>query len=293
MSPQALAALLGPPPELSYALAVLASITYGAADFLGGLATKRSSMVSVVVFSQLSGLILMLLSLPFLPPSSPTAIDFAWGAAGGLTGGIGVALLYRGLAVGVMSVVAPVTAVCAVIIPLTAGAAFGERLTGLAVLGVLLAVVAIVLVSQTGETKEGRRATTGLPMAIGAGIAIGIFLVFLERAAPSSGIWPLIAARVISVAFFTLVGLSAREAVVPRRESMPIVIGCGVLDMAANILYLLAVRRGLLSIVATLTSLYPASTLLLAWIVLRERLRLVQQAGVACAALAIVLIMWD
>ena len=120
--------------ELSYALAVLSSMTYGAADFLGGLATKRSTMFSVVIFSQLSGLILVLISVSFLPSSLPTAIDFAWGVASGLAGGIGVALLYPGLAIGVMSVVAPVTAVCAVIIPLVVGLALGERPTGLAIL---------------------------------------------------------------------------------------------------------------------------------------------------------------
>jgi drug/metabolite transporter (DMT)-like permease len=276
--------------ELSYALAVLSSITYGAADFLGGLATKRSTMFSVVVFSQLSGLILVLISVPFLPSSLPTAIDFAWGAASGLAGGIGVALLYRGLAIGVMSVVAPVTAVCAVIIPLVVGLALGERPTGLAILGVLLAIVAIVLVSQTGHIEERKRATAGVPIAIASGVAIGIFLVFLERTGPSAGLWPLIAARVVSVTFFTMAGLMSREKLMPRHESMPIVIGCGVLDILANILYLLAVRRGLLSIVATLTSLYPASTIILARIVLRERLRLLQQAGVACAAVAIMLI---
>ncbi len=276
--------------ELSYALAVLSSITYGAADFLGGLATKRSTTFSVVVFSQLSGLILVLVSLPFLPPSSPTASDFAWGAASGLAGGIGVALLYRGLAIGVMSVVAPVTAVCAVIIPLAVGAVLGERPTGLALIGVLLALLAIVLVSQTGHIEGGKRATTGVGIAIASGIAIGFFLVFLQRTGPSAGLWPLVAARVVSVAFFTLAGLVMRERLLPRRESMAIVISGGALDMLANILYLLAVRQGLLSIVATLTSLYPASTIILARIILGERLRWLQQAGVACAVVAIMLI---
>jgi drug/metabolite transporter (DMT)-like permease len=274
--------------EISYALAVLSSITYGAADFLGGLAAKRSTTFSVVVVSQLAGLILMLFSLPFLPPASPTAIDIAWGVASGLAGGIGVALLYRGLAIGVMSVVAPVTAVCAVIIPLVAGLVLGERPTALALVGVLLAIMAIVLVSQSGHIEEGNRATTGLGIAIASGFAIGIFLVFLQRTGPSAGLWPLITARCVS--FFTAAGLISRETLIPWRKSMPIIIGGGALDMVANILYLLAVRQGLLSIVATLTSLYPASTIILAQVVLRERLRPLQQGGVACAVLAIVLI---
>jgi drug/metabolite transporter (DMT)-like permease len=276
--------------ELSYALAVLSSITYGAADFLGGLATKRSTMYSVVVFSQLAGLILLLIALPFLPASAPAGRDLAWGAASGLAGGIGVALLYRGLAIGVMSVVAPVTAVSAVIIPLFVGMVLGERPTTLAFLGVILAVVAIILVSQSGQIEEGKRPMTGVGIAVLSGIAIGIFLVCLERTGPSAGLWPLIVARVVSVTFFTIAGIMVRQRLMPRRESMPIVIGGGALDMLANVLYLLAVRQGLLSIVATLTSLYPASTIVLARIVLRERLRLIQQAGVACAALAIVLI---
>jgi drug/metabolite transporter (DMT)-like permease len=273
------------------ALAVLASISYGAADFLGGLATKRGSTVfSVVVCSQSIGLLLVLLALPFLPPASPTATDLAWGAASGLAGGIGLALLYRGLAVGVMSVVAPVTAVCAVIIPVVVGLVLGERPTGLAVVGILLAVAAIVLISQSGELEDGRRATTGLATAVASGIAIGIFLVCLERTGPAAGLWPLVPARVVSVSLFAVAGLLARQSLLPRRESWPIVVGGGALDMVANILYLIAVRQGPLSIVATLTSLYPASTILLARIVLHERLRLVQQTGVACAVLAIVLI---
>jgi len=276
---------------LSNALAVLASIAYAAADFLGGLATKRGSTVfAAVVCSQATGLLLILLALPFLPPASPTAADLAWGAASGLAGGIGLALLYRGLAIGVMSVVAPVTAVCAVIIPVAVGVAFGERPTGAAAAGVALAVIAIILISQSGEGESGKRATTGVTTAIASGIAIGIFLVCLERTGPSAGLWPLVPARVASVSFFGVAGLLARQKLLPRRESWPIVAGGGALDMVANILYLLAVRQGPLSIVATLTSLYPASTILLARIVLSERLRIVQQAGVACAVLAIVLI---
>jgi drug/metabolite transporter (DMT)-like permease len=273
------------------ALAVLASIAYGAADFLGGLATKRGSTVfSAVVWSQAAGLVLVLLALPFLPPASPTAADLAWGAATGLAGGIGLAFLYRGLAVGVMSVVAPVTAVCAVIIPVAVGVALGERPALRAAAGVALALVSIVLISQSGQVEEGKRAGTGVPIAIASGIAIGIFLVCLQRTGRSAGLWPLVPARIVSVSFIAAAGLLAREKLLPRRESWPIIVGGGALDMAANVFYLIAVRQGPLAIVATLTSLYPAGTILLARIVLGERLRLIQQAGVACAVLAIVLI---
>lgn len=275
---------------LGQGLAVLSSIAYGAADFLGGLATRRSTLFQVLVLSQAAGLVMVLLSLPFLPPASPVAPDFAWGGASGLAGGIGLALLYRGLAIGVMSVVAPVTAVCAVILPVVAGVALGERPTGLAVLGILMAIVAIVLIGRSGPVEPGRRPATGLAIAIASGILLGLFMVCLQRSGPSAGLWPLVAARAVSVSCFTLAGLAARARLVPRRDVMPIVIGGGALDMAANVLYLLAVRHGPLSIVATLTSLYPASTLLLARFVLGERLRLLQRAGVVCAAAAILLI---
>jgi drug/metabolite transporter (DMT)-like permease len=272
-------------------LAVLSSLAYGAADFLGGLATKRGSTVfAAVVWSQATGLVFVLLALPFFPRASPTTADLAWGAATGLAGGVGLAFLYRGLAVGVMSVVAPVTAVCAVIIPVGAGVAMGERPARVAIAGVALALVSIVLISQSGRVEEGKDARTGVPIAIASGIAIGIFLVCLERTGPTAGLWPLVPARIVSVSFIAIAGLIAREALLPRRESWPIIASGGALDMVANIFYLLAVRQGPLSIVATLTSLYPAGTILLARVVLRERLRLIQQAGVACAVLAIVLI---
>src|ERR1043166_9542374 len=142
-----------------------------------------------------------------LPRAAPTARDFAWGAASGLAGGVGVALLYRGLAIGVMSVVAPVTAVCSVVIPLVVGLAQGERPAGQAIAGVLLAIAAIVLVSQSDHAEPGKRATTGLAIAIASGICIGVFLVLLQRTGPSAGLWPLAAARVVSVCCFIVVAM--------------------------------------------------------------------------------------
>jgi drug/metabolite transporter (DMT)-like permease len=168
--------------------------------------------------------------------------------------------------------------------------ALGERPALRAAAGVALALVSIVLISQSGQVEEGKRAGTGVPIAIASGIAIGIFLVCLQRTGRSAGLWPLVPARIVSVSFIAAAGLLAREKLLPRRESWPIIVGGGALDMAANVFYLIAVRQGPLAIVATLTSLYPAGTILLARIVLAERLRLVQQAGVACAVLAIVLI---
>jgi len=268
---------------VSYVLAVISSIAYGAADFCGGLASKRSPLLAVVVWSQLAGLVLLLIAFPLLPASSPVMMDFVWGAAAGVSGGIGVAWLYRALSRGVMSVVAPVTAVCAVIVPLIVGLGLGEHPSVRALGGVVLAVIAIVLVSQSGE----KASVTGVPLAIASGVAIGVFLVCLARSGPSAGMWPLVAARAVASSMFVVFG---RRELVPKRESVPLLIGGGFLDMLANVLYVLAVRQGMMSIVATLTSLYPASTIVLARVVLGERMRALQQAGIACAIVAIVLI---
>ncbi|HEU4926843.1 MAG TPA: DMT family transporter [Vicinamibacterales bacterium] len=272
-------------------LALLSAFAYGAADFLGGLATHRSNTMAVVIVSQAAGLALLMAVLLFLPGSPPAARDLAWGAIAGLAGGGGIALLYRALAIGPMSIVAPLTAVCAALIPVAAGIALGERLTSVRVAGIALALAAIVLVGQ----ERGRGGGTavrrdGLRIAIASGVLIGLFLVALARAAPASGLWPLIPARVTSVAMFAAIALATGRSIRMPAPVLKIAAGGGALDMLANALYLAAVQRGPLSLMATLASLYPASTIVLARIFLGERLSPAQLGGIACAGVATVLL---
>src|SRR5918992_5342815 len=138
-----------------YLLAIASAVFYGAADFTGGLTTRRAGTIPVVLLSQASGLVLLALILPLLPSASPTRPDLLWGAAAGLTGGIGVALLYRALAIGTMAVVAPTTAVCAVTIPVVVSVVLGERPPPLAILGIVLGVISIVLVSRQTAPADG------------------------------------------------------------------------------------------------------------------------------------------
>ena len=278
--------------NLAFLLALGSAVLYGAGDFTGGLTTRRAGTIPVVIYSQASGLVLLAILLPFLPEASPTGRDWLWGAVAGLAGGVGVALLYRALAIGTMSVVAPTTAVCAVAIPVVAAILMGERPSRLAVAGIILGVVSILLVSrQTVDAKsenDGKR--SGLGTALASGIAIGFFLLSFAQTDSTAGMWPLLAARMVSVTLFGLMALARRS---PMRMEMPVfllVLLAGILDMAANALYLIAVRIGPLSIVVTLASLYPASTVLLARIVLRERLNFWQLSGVVCALAAVVLI---
>jgi drug/metabolite transporter (DMT)-like permease len=278
-----------------YLLALASAALYGAADFLGGLASRRTNTIAIVVISQLAGLIVLLLMLPLLPASSATRDDFAWGAAAGFAGGVGVALLYRALAIGTMAIVAPITAVCAVTVPVAAAIAFGDRPGAGTSAGIALAIVAIVLVSQQSPPTDDPTSTSpprssGVGIALVSGVAIGLFFLALARTSADAGMWPLVAARSTSFGLFAALALVMRRQLRMPRKVASIAVAGGIIDMLANVLYLVATRYGPLSIVVTLSSLYPASTVLLARTVLGERLNARQVAGIMCALLAVMLI---
>jgi len=282
---------------VAYLLAIGSAVLYGAADFTGGLTTRRASTIPVVLLSQAAGLIMLALIMPVLPHASPTRADVLWGAAAGLTGGVGVALLYHALATGTMAVVAPTTAVCAVAIPVLVSVLLGERPMPVAVAGIALGMVSIVLVSQQqggapGAAEPGlpRSRQSGVGTALASGIAIGLFLLSFAQAGPGAGMWPLLVARTVSTTLFAIMAIAGGRSLRMPAQVTALVIFAGVMDMLANALYLLATRQGPLSIVVTLSSLYPASTVLLARIVLGERLRPWQVTGVGCALAAVVLI---
>jgi len=280
----------------AYFLAIGSAVLYGAADFTGGVATRRASTTAVVVLSQSCGLVLIALLLPLLPHAEPSRSDLLWGAAAGLTGGIGVALLYHALAIGSMTVVAPTTAVCAVTIPAGVSILLGERPAPLAVAGILLGIASIVLVSRqpvdpaASRTEPSRFLPRGVGIALISGVAIGLFLLTFAQTRPQAGMWPLLAARVVSVALFAVIVLVRRGSLRMPARVAGLSLAGGAVDMLANALYLVAARLGPLSVVVTLSSLYPASTVLLARAILGERLGRWQILGVGCALTAIVLI---
>jgi drug/metabolite transporter (DMT)-like permease len=274
-------------------LAIFSATLYGSADFLGGLATRRSTVMPVMIFSQLAGLITLLLMLPLLPAATATGADLTWGGLAGGALGIGLMLLYQGLATGKMSVVAPVTAVLAVVISAAAGIVLGDHLSWVAMAGVALAIAAITLISQDGaldKATEERDGAQGLPAALSAGVLIAIFLIALKQTNTASGLLPLVSARLAALAALAAAAIWRRPPLCVGRDTAWLIIVGGTLDIFANVLYVLATRQGTLTIAATLTSLYPASTILLARLVLGERLRRIQIAGLACAGLGVVLI---
>jgi drug/metabolite transporter (DMT)-like permease len=281
---------------MAIVLGLLAALTYGAADFLGGLATKTTRVFSVVLVSQILGSTLLLVALPFVLDSSPTAEALTWGALAGVAGAVGVAAFYQALSIGRMGVIAPITGVEAATVPVVYGLLEGERPSGVALTGVVLALVAVALVSsssnesEVSEDGEHRLLGPGVLAALGAGLAFGAFFILLDRAGDAAGLWPLVGARASSVATIAVAVLATRSWDRPSRGALLPIAGAGVLDVSANLLYLLATREGLLSIVAVLTSMYPASTVVLARITLDERFSKIQIGGLLVAVAGVVAI---
>jgi drug/metabolite transporter (DMT)-like permease len=272
-------------------LGLLVAVSYGAADFLGGLSSRRVDPAIVALTSQLVGLSVLVVVVAALPERHPPAADLLRGAGAGSVGLIGVVLLYRGLAVGAMSIVAPVTAVGAAVLPVGWGLLTGEQPGLVHLAGVVLALAAVALVSApgAGEVVPAGRAKE-VALALLAGAAFGVVFIVLADTSKASGMWPLLAARSASVAIMTVVALARGTSVrVPSGARLPAV-GAGVLDVTANALFILAARIGLLSLVAVVSSLYPASTVVLARGFLHERVAPRQQIGLAFALVGVALI---
>ena len=273
---------------MAFLLALASSVLYGTADFRGGFASRRAAVVAVTALSQAAGLALLLAALPFVP-GMVRASDLAWAVAAGLTGSGGVVLLYRALALGTVSAVAPLVSLVAIAVPVAVGLAAGERPGGAALTGIALGAAAVVLLGRTAErdAPPSRESTRVLPIAIASGVLIGGFLVCIGRIGAGCGLLPLVVARGTGTALFALLALVRRTPLRPALAAWPLAAGCAAADVSANVLFLLAAQRGAMSVVATIVSLAPASTVLLAQLVLRERLARAQQAGVVLALVAV------
>ena len=272
---------------MSVVLALLASLTYGAADFLGGLIGRKVPILAVVLWSQSAGLVLALVAAVVFPAEAVAVSDFWWGAIGGTVGAMGLFYLYKGLAEGRMAVVSPVTALVGAIVPLGIGLAIGERPGLIHSMGIVLALPAIWLVAagpaSTFETKGGAR------YGVIAGSGFGLFFAAIAQTGAESGIWPLVGARVATVTLVAIVAVSRRLPSAPHGSRLGLLaVGAG--DMLANVFLLLAFRSGLLTLVSVLVSLYPAVTVLLAVGILHESIGRRQVLGLALALVAVALI---
>lgn len=277
-------------------LGLAAALTYGAADFFGGLATRRTRVYTVVLLSQLFGSLLLIAAVPFFGDAEPTREALWWGSWSGVAGAAGVTFFYQALALGRMSVIAPITAVEAAGVPVIFGLLLGERPGALALAGVVCALVAVALISRSpdaepaGLVERKGLLASGLAHALAAGLAFGAFFILLSRAGPDTGLWPLAGARLSSVLVLSVALVVARGWERPVGNGVASIAAAGMFDVAANLFYLLATREGLLTIVAVLTSMYPATTVVLARFVLNERMRTMQIVGLALAVAGVVAI---
>lgn len=270
-------------------LALIAAGVYGAADFCGGIASRRTAPATVVVLSQFAGIAVLAIAWFALPGRFYTS-DIGWGIAAGFVGSIAIAALYAALAVGRMGVVSPITAAIGASVPVVAGIAFGERPSTFAVVGLACAFVAVVLISANAETRRISLREPGIALALVSGVAIGALFVLLGHGHGDAGLARLAITRATSIALLVGFALIRRESLRPAAGSMRIILIAGALDMLANVLFIASTRYGLLSIVAVLTSLYPASTVFLARVVLKEHLSRSQWLGVGLAACGVVFV---
>ncbi|PRY67404.1 putative membrane protein [Glaciihabitans tibetensis] len=288
------------------AVGIVSALIFGAADFLGGLGSKRISPIRVTAVAGAAGLVVLLLAYPVIGGAwSPETIVL--GALSGMSGALAISLLYACLAVGPMSILSPLTALVSAIVPLTVGLAQGEQLGSLGYVAIGCALVAVVLVGFVREKNAVRPTLRGILMAIGSGTMIGLFLVIIDLTPADSGIVPLIVNRAVNSALmFATVGvlfLWARRRRGGRaggdpyvdeyvsdgrgwRPGLQFAIACGIVDAVANAGLLWGLRIGELSVMSVLTALYPAGTIILAAVVLKERIAVVQYVGLVLAVAA-------
>lgn len=277
-------------------LALFSAFAYGLSDFVGGLLSRRASAWPVATVAQLSAMICTATAAVFVPGSAGGG-DLGWGLLAGLGTGIGTGFLYRGFASGRMSVVAPVSGVGAAVVPVLVGALGGERLSAMVWTGIALALPGIWLVSSTTEElpPEGApppRASLaeGVLDGILAGLGFGVLFAALGQVPESAGLWPLALAQVVALPAVVGLAVAVRAPWVPREPVTWWALVAGPLGATATTAFLLSTQRGYLTVAGVLASLYPASTVILAALVLREKVHRAQGTGLTLCALAIVLV---
>ena len=269
------------------ALGIASAASWGAGDFCGGLASKRSPLMGVLAISAAAGAVIVVATALVLREPAPPPTALGWAIAAGASGAIGLAALYRGLALGRMAIVAPVSAVLCAAVPVAWGAIAEGLPPGSKLAGFALALAGIWLVARSGT---GGAHGEGLVLALVAGCGFGGFLVLLHLGASGGTFWPLAAARATSCALVLATALVRRRHWAPARGALPLMVLCGVLDAGGNVFFLLASRLARLDVAAVLSSMYPASTVVLAAALLRERVSRPQGAGIAAMLGAIALI---
>jgi drug/metabolite transporter (DMT)-like permease len=272
---------------LSIIFGLCSALSWGAGDFCGGLATKRTSAYTVVILGDFAGAGLMaVLALLFHEPLPPS-LDWLWAGLGGLAGSLGLIALYRALASGRMSVASPVAAIVSGALPIGIGALLQGWPTAWQLTGFAVALPAVWLLS-SNERARPQWSELGLPAL--AGLGFGLFFVFIHQTSHTAVFWSLVAVRLIAIVALTLMALFTRQLQRPAPAQVPLILLMGVLDVGGNAFFALADKYGRLDAASVMSSLYPAATVALAWLVLKERISRQQLIGVGAALIAIALI---
>ncbi|HVO43696.1 MAG TPA: DMT family transporter [Aggregatilineales bacterium] len=270
------------------AFGLASAVSWGAGDFSGGLATKRTNVYGVTVFSQIAGLLLFIMIALLRGEASPSSADIVWSAAAGWVGVFGLIAFYRALAVGRMGIAAPVSAVVTAAFPVAVGV-LTQGLPGtLQVVGFGLALLGVWFLARPDASADGR--PDGFGLALLAGLGFGGFLVLIHQAEPNHVFWPLAVARCASLGLMIGVATRTQKDWLPPRKLFWLILLCGILDAGGNAFFVIAGQLGRLDVASILASLYPATTVLLATLILRERLTRVQMASIGFVLVAIVLI---
>lgn len=272
-------------------LAVTSALLVGGADFVGGFLSRTVDAVRVAAAAQLVGLALAVPTALFVASERVTTSDACWAVGSGVAVALGLVCFYTAMTRGLISVVAPVTAVTGALVPLLYALGGGERPGEAAVAGIALAIVAIGLVSLGPMgPAEAAASRDALPLAIAAGVLFGLFYVCFARVHEDAGLWPVAISRLTSATVLVALAIVLTGGLSVGRAAAPWVVAIGALEVAAAVTLLLALQRGPISVASVLASLYPVTTTFLAALVLRERLRGLQLAGVALALVAVALI---
>jgi drug/metabolite transporter (DMT)-like permease len=281
---------------MAIALALISAVLYGVSDYVGGRASRRFLATAVALAAEVVILLICLVLVPLVESEDPTSDAVWWGLVAGATGSIAIVGLYVALSRGNMTVVAPVTGVVAAIVPVVIGIASGERPTALAVAGIVFAVVAVGLIGGVIELLSGGDgpaiAARTVILAAAVGLGFGLLFAALAQTEEDSGLWPLLFARFTGVPVLViayLVQRRGRSGPVGRGVAIPALV-IGLLIAGSNVTFLLATREGLLSVVAVVVSMYPASTICLAAMIDGERATRAQLGGMGLAVVALVMI---
>jgi drug/metabolite transporter (DMT)-like permease len=273
-------------------LAGLSALLYGIADFSGGFASRKNQVFSVLILSQCIGITITLITIATQGHGLPHLVDAVWGILAGVTGVLGLYMLYKGIAKSIVAIVSPASAVVGAFISVVFALVKGERPSDIAIIGSIICFPAIILLTREGTLEIAEKALIKVALIYGviSGLGFGIFFISLSRCNSSSGVWPLLIAKLVAITITSTIMVVTKQPFRIERNAFALALIAGIADMGANILFMMASQLGMLSLVVIITSLFPAPTVILARIFLKQKIPMVRIIGIILALIGVGLI---